>query len=251
VEAARFPPRFARGCRKIARKRMTLSRTYRDRLRALLSDAERRTFARLNSPQKIQDFLDRIPANYETHGPTHMSPRRMLKERLAHCTEGALFAIASLAYHGREGFLIDLRALPADQDHVVAVFRDNGLWGAISKTNHPILRWRDPIYRSPRELVMSYAHEYFLRGGRKSLLNYSRPFRVTRYTPRRWVIAEDNLDWLIAALDDSPHLPLAPAAALRRRRFATAIERRAVETNVEWPRPKRARRARRSRKRRS
>ena len=142
-------------------------------LRALLTPSERRVFARLNTPQKIQDYLDRIPINFELDGDTHMSPRRVLKERKAHCTEGALFAAACLAYHGKPVFLMDLRALPADQDHVVALFRDGKLWGAISKTNHPVLRWRDAIYRSPRELAMSYAHEYYLRNGRMSLLAYS------------------------------------------------------------------------------
>ena len=221
--------------------------SYRHRLRALLTRAERSIFFRLNSPRKIQDFLDAVPANFERGGPTHMSPRRMLKERVAHCTEGALYAVACLAYHGREAFLLDLRALPADQDHVVALFREKRLWGAISKTNHPILRWRDPIYRSPRELVMSYAHEYFLRNGRKSLLAYSRPFRVTRYAPERWVVAPENLDWLIEALDNSPHLPLAPPAALHARRPASRLERRAVE-HVDWPAPRRRRRPHKARK---
>ena len=78
---------------------------------------------------------------------------------------------------------MDMRALPSDQDHVLALFRQRGLWGAISKTNHAVLCWRDPIYRSPRELAMSYAHEYCLDGGKKSLLAYSRPFNLTRYKP--------------------------------------------------------------------
>jgi hypothetical protein len=99
-----------------------------------------------------------------------------------------------------------------------------------------VLRWRDPIYRSPRELAMSYAHEYYLKSGRKSLIAYSRPFRLTRYAPARWVTAEENLDWLIIALDDSPHLPLAPKDALRRQRRATAFERK-VTDQPEWRAP--------------
>ena len=132
---------------------------YRKRLRALLTPAEHRTFARLDTPPKIQDFLDRLPANFELDGDTVMSPRRMLQTRLAHCAEGALFAAAVLAFHGRPAWLMDIRALPRDQDHIVALFKQRGHWGAISKTNHAILRWRDPIYRTPRELAMSYAHE--------------------------------------------------------------------------------------------
>jgi hypothetical protein len=174
-----------------------------------------------------------------------MSPRRVLLERKAHCTEGALFAAACLAFHGKPVFLMDLRALPADQDHVVALFRAGRLWGAISKTNHPVLRWRDPIYRSPRELAMSYANEYFLGGGRMSLLAYSRPFRITRYAPRRWVIAADDLDWLVLALDNSRHLPLAPRRALANRRPATATERRASDI-ADWPEPRQRRRRKKS-----
>jgi hypothetical protein len=222
---------------------MTDRKVYREAVRALLTPAERRLFARLDTPQKIQTFLDQLPANFELKGDTHMSPRRVLIERTAHCTEGALLAAACLAFHRRPTFLMDLRALPADQDHVVALFKENNLWGAISKTNHPILRWRDPIYRTPRELAMSYAHEYFLPSGRKSLLAFSKPFAVTRYAPQRWVTAADDLHWLIAALDDSPHLALAPKRILNNRRRASALERRTAE-NIEWPDPRKPTRKR-------
>ena len=121
---------------------------YRNALRALLTPAEQRVFARLDTPQKIQTFLDRLPANYELDGDTAMSPRRMLQTRIAHCAEGALFAAAVLSFHGKRAWLMDIQALPSDQDHIVALFKERGLWGAISKTNHAILRWRDPIYRS-------------------------------------------------------------------------------------------------------
>jgi hypothetical protein len=219
---------------------MTQRKAYRDALRDLLTPAERRVFARLKTPKKIQDFLDTLPINFELDGDTHMSPRSVLKARKAHCTEGALFAAACLAFHGEPVFLMDLRALPADQDHVVALFHTGKLWGAISKTNHPVLRWRDPIYRSPRELAMSYANEYFLRNGRMSLVTYSKPFRVTRYAPQRWIIAPDDLDWLVLALDNSPHLPLAPRRALNKRRRVSRLERRASDY-TEWRKPRKRR----------
>lgn len=219
-----------------------MNRSYRRKLAAILTPQERRQFDRLNTPEKIQDFLDTLPANFEPNGDTHMSPRRVLKERVAHCTEGAIFAAACLAFHGRDAHLLDLRSLPADQDHVVTLFRRRELWGAISKTNHAVLRWRDPIYRSPRELAMSYAHEYYLKSGRKSLTAFSKPFRLTRYAPSRWVTAEENLDWLIVALDDSPHVALASPSALRRQRRATAFERR-VTDQPEWRPPRRTTRS--------
>lgn len=210
---------------------------YRNRLRALLTPAEHKAFARLDTPQKIQTFLDRVPANYCLDGDTAMSPRTMLKVRLAHCAEGAAFAAAALMYHGKKAWLVDMRALPSDQDHIITLFKVRGLWGAISKTNHAILRWRDPIYRSPRELMMSYAHEYCLSSGRKSLLEYSRPISLTRYAPSRWVTLPEDLDWLLVMLDDAPHLPIAPKRAMKKLRRATPVELKA-QSILEWPDPR-------------
>ena len=211
--------------------------SYRRKLRAALTAAERRLFARLDSAQKVQSFLDRLPANFEVDGEGTMSPRRVLGAGMAHCAEAALFAAAVFAYHGDAPLLMDLRALPSDQDHVIAPFRQRGLWGAISKTNHAILRWRDPIYRSWRELAMSYAHEYCLPGGKKSLLAFSRPFALTRYAPARWATTEDDLNWLMDVLDDSPHVAVAPAAALRSRRRSSAVELDSQKI-TEWPDPR-------------
>jgi len=210
---------------------------YRNRLRALLTPAEHRTFARLDTPQKIQTFLDRIPANFCLNGDTAMSPRTMLKAKLAHCAEGAVFAAAALIYNGKQAWLVDMRARPTDQDHIITLFKVNGLWGAISKTNHAILRWRDPIYRSPRELLMSYAHEYTLASGQKSLLEYSRPISLTRYSPSRWATLPEDLDWLLVELDTAPHIPLAPKYAMRKLRRATLVELQA-QSIVEWPDPR-------------
>lgn len=148
-----------------------------------------------------------------------------------------MFAAVCLLFHGRDAWLMDLRAIPADHDHVVCLFRERGRWGALSKSNHVVLRWRDPIYATPRELAMSYAHEYFLSGGKKSLLSFSRPFALRRFAPRRWVNAEEELDWLIAALDDSRHEAIAPKAALRARRTASRFERRVVDIE-EYPHPR-------------
>jgi hypothetical protein len=217
---------------------MAETKRYRRAIDALLTPRERRLFTRLDTPRKIQDYLDSLPANFELDGDTHMSPRRVIATRVAHCTEGALLAAACLIYNGRDAFLLDLRSLPTDQDHVVTLFRERGYWGAISKTNHAVLRWRDPIYESPRELAMSYAHEYFLPGGTKSLMSFSKPFRLTRYAPKRWVTAQDNLDWLVIALDDSPHIPIAPRRVLKQRRRTSRFERDVLD-QAEWTKPRR------------
>ncbi|MGN6570313.1 MAG: hypothetical protein ACTHLO_02740 [Pseudolabrys sp.] len=204
-------------------------------LNDLLTPAERRLFARLGTPQKIQDFLDRMPVNFEPDGDTVMSPRRMLKAGVAHCAEGALFAAAVLMFHRKPVWLVDLRARPTDHDHVIAVFKKHGRFGAISKTNHSILRWRDPIYKSVRELAMSYSHEYCLPSGQKSMLAFSRPFSLARYKFSRWVTADDELHWLMDALDNSPHEDVAPKRIKQRRSRKIEIEAQGL---TEWERPR-------------
>src|SRR3989344_2305597 len=116
---------------------------YQKQIRALLSPTERRLYEKLKTPEKIQDFLDPFPVNFELTGETYHSPRLVLKQKSAHCFEAALLAASLLAYHGEEPLLMDLRVAAPDEDHVVALFTQNGRWGAISKTNHVILRWRD------------------------------------------------------------------------------------------------------------
>jgi hypothetical protein len=184
-----------------------------------------------------------MPPNFELDGDTAMSPRTMLREHTCHCSEAAFFAAAALAYHGKRAWLMDIIALPSDKDHVVTLFQEHRLWGAISKTNHAVLRWRDPIYRTPRELAMTYAHEYNLNGGKKSMLAYSRPFNLLRYSPARWVVSPTDLDWLLYALELSPHVPVAPKHVLRNRRRSTRVELKSQDV-TEWPVPRARRVAR-------
>ena len=197
---------------------------YRERLRAILTPAERKIFSKLTTPQKIQDYLDTLPINFEMAGETYMSPRRTLRAKKAHCFEGALVAAAALAFHGQKPLLMDLRTVHPYEDHIVALFMSGGLWGAISKTNHVILRYRDAVYRSPRELAMSYFHEYIESDGKKSLREYSAPFDLSRYAPAQWITAEDEMHWLVAALDNSKHSPIAPKKIMRQLREAAPIE---------------------------
>src|ERR1700690_3868497 len=114
---------------------------------------EMQVFERLNTPQKIQQFLDKLPINFEENGETYLSPREMLRHKTAHCSEAAIFAAVALWYHGQKPLILDLKTWK-DQDHVVTLFKQNGYWGAISKTNHAALRYRDPIYKTVRELVL-------------------------------------------------------------------------------------------------
>lgn len=164
-----------------------------------------------------------------------MSPRQMLMANKAHCVEGAMFAAAVLAYHGHEPLLMDLETSDDDLDHVVAVFKVGGRWGAISKTNYPVLRWRDPIYMNPRELMASYFHEYFLDSGKKTLLRWGGPFSLKKYDPATWVVAPGDIDWVPEALGDARHSPFAPKALMRKLRKATKIETKTTLTR-EWTR---------------
>lgn len=209
--------------------------TYGDKIRAILSPTENKLFRGLTAPQKIQDYLDTLSINFELKGETYMSPRRVIRTRTAHCFEGALLAAAALAIHGQEPLLMDLQTSPSDEDHVVALFIQNGRWGAISKTNHYILRYRDAVYESPRELAMSYFHEYMELSGKKSLRAYSKPYDLSRFSPKRWVTEEEDLVWLVDALDDSKHFPIAPKKNLQNLRRASRIELQALEQE-EWSR---------------
>ena len=202
-------------------------------LKTLLSPAERKIFERLTTPQKIQDYLDTLPYNFEPDGETYMSPRRTIRAKVAHCFEGALFAAAALAYHGHNPLLLDLNTTHGDDDHLVALFKKGSYWGAISKTNHAILRYRDPVYTSVRELAMSYFHEYYLLDGRKTLRSFSVPLNISKYKLDSWLTAEDDLIWLADALTDAKHTPVAPPDHIRALRRATSFEIAALDS-TEW-----------------
>ncbi len=198
-----------------------------------LKKEEEAVFKRLDTPQKIQDFLLTIPTNYEKRRRTFYSPRRMLREKKAHCLEGAVFAAAAFLFHGHEPLLLDLTPLPGDEAHVVALFKQRGRWGAISKTSHAGLRYRDPVYKTPRELALSYFHEYFLHGsGKKTLRSWGGPFNLKKFGTK-WVTDEKNLWYIDHALDHIPHHPFLPPGQERHLRPADPIERRAAKLS-EW-----------------
>lgn len=187
-----------------------------------LSPAQARLLARLQTPEQIQDFVSSIPINFEPEGDTCLSVTEVLRQRRAHCIEGAFVAACALWMNGRPPLLMDFQAM-ADDDHVIAVFRRGRHWGAISKSNHIWLRWRDPIYRNPRELAMSYFHEY-VRGASKTLWKCSRPFDLRRLDPREWVTNTEPCWDVAEALDLSPHFPLITRAQARRLKRRDKLE---------------------------
>jgi len=199
-----------------------------------LTEAEFRILERLDSPERIQAFLDAIPANFEPDGDTVLSVREVLRRRRAHCIEGAMVAACALWIQGEPPLLADLEAVQ-DYDHVVALFRRNGCWGAISKTNHVLLRYRDPVYRTLRELAMSYFHEYANRRGQKTLRTYSRAFDLRTVDPKRWVTSPKDCFEVAERLDELRHFPLISKRQERGLRTRDRMERRAQQLREHPP----------------
>ena len=184
-----------------------------------LGKAEFAILRRLDTPAKIQDYLFNLKQNFEPDGDACRPVRVVLRTKNAHCIEGAMLAGAALWVHGEPPLLMDMRA-EHDFDHVVALFRRRGFWGAISKTNGAYLRWRDPVYRSLRELAMSYMHEYSNKREYKSLREYSLPFDLRRVDPAIWAAGEKDAWEVPERLEEVRHFRLvtrAQARALTRR----------------------------------
>ncbi len=195
-----------------------------------------RLYARLKTPASIQTFLNTLPANFESGGETYMSPLRTIREQKAHCMEGALLAASILRYHGAKPLLMDLRVQRPDQDHVVALFQQGGYWGAISKTNHAVLRYREPVYKTLRELALSYFHEYFDNAtGKKNLREYSVPVHMGRFDHLEWETTEADLWDIVEAVDNARHFPLLNKKQISNLRPAEQIEI-AAGSITEWNR---------------
>ena len=154
--------------------------------------AELRRLRALKTPALVQRFLDQLPYH---HGNTAWSPRLVLRGNTAHCLEGAIFAAAALRVNGFPPLLLDLEAV-RDVDHVIAVYRYDGHWGAIAKSNFAGLRYREAVYRSLRELVMSYFDVYYNLLGERTLRAYSRPVNLARFDRLAWMTTDKPV-WFI------------------------------------------------------
>jgi hypothetical protein len=159
-----------------------------------LSPRELSRLRALSTPARIQRFLDDL--DYDVAGRHCRSPRRVLREGKVQCMDGALFAAAALRLQGRPPLILDLEA-DRDDDHVIAVYRQNGAWGALGRSNYSGLRFREPVFRTIRELALSYIETYFNLAREKTLRRYSRPVSLTRFDARRWMTAEEDL-WYVA-----------------------------------------------------
>ncbi|MDB5204779.1 MAG: hypothetical protein JWP09_807 [Candidatus Taylorbacteria bacterium] len=200
-----------------------------------LTKSELAILRRLNTPIKIQNFIDDIPTNFELDGETNKSPRRTLRENKAHCLEGALLAALALWINGHKPLIMDMKSTDNDVDHVIAPFKINGYWGCVSKTNHATIRYRDPVYKTIRELAMSYFHEWFMDvDGTKTLRSFSEPYDLRKFK-KNWITEEKDLWEISELLDSLKHFKVAPEKNIKMVRVADAMERKAGKIQ-EWGR---------------
>lgn len=187
---------------------------------------EIQTLKKINTPAKVQDFLNDLRFNFEENGvDTIKSPLRVYREGNAHCIEGAILGAFILSLNGHEPLILHMGATEDDFDHVIALFKQDGLFGAISKTNHAVLRYREPIYKNIHELVKSYFHEYFTFDGKKNLRTYSVPLNLNIFKSRKWMEAEDDLWYVDEKLDKIKHYNIASSRVIKNLRLADKIER--------------------------
>ena len=180
---------------------------------------------RLSTPAKVQDWLDGLVYRAEDRAA---SPRRVMEERRAHCYDGALFAAAALRHHGHPPLLLDMWA-DRDDDHVLAVFRVDGHFGAVAKSNFAGLRFREPIHRTLRELVLSYFEPYFNLQREKTLRAYSGLLHLAPFDRLRWMFRDEPLELISDRLDALPHRRILTRAMERR---LTPVDRRSMKAGM-------------------
>jgi len=187
--------------------------------------AELAVLRRLATPSRVQDFVDGLAYRAEDDPGC---PRRVIEERRANCYDGAIFAAAALRRLGHPPLLVDLWAV-RDDDHVLAVFRARGRWGAVAKSNFAGLRWREPVYRTLRELAMSYFEDYFNADGERTLRAFSRPLSLARHDRLNWTFEDTHLQALSDRLDALPHQALLTPAMVR---ALTRVDRRSMQAGM-------------------
>ncbi len=173
--------------------------------------SELRTLRTLNTPWKIQTFLDKLPYHLED---TAFSPRSVLRHRTAHCLEGAIFAAAALRMNGYEPLVFDLEA-ENDTDHVLAIYREAGGWGAIGSSNYPNCRFRAPIHRTLRELAISYFNDYFNNRRERTMRTFSRPVNLKRFDRMNWMTTDEEVWFIPEYLLEIPHTKLLTPAMVK------------------------------------
>ncbi|MGC4122493.1 MAG: hypothetical protein QM765_49530 [Myxococcales bacterium] len=194
--------------------------------------AERKVFARLKTPLDVQGYLDGVVYSDDKFA---RSPRSVMRDRLANCFDGALFAAAALRQLGHKPLLLDMRPDPTlDDDHVVALFKQLGCWGSVGKSNFVGLRYREPIHRTVREVVISYFNDYYNSLGDKTLRSFAGPVDLTKVDALEWMTRDERLDEVGDYLNRARHVPIASPKQIRR--FAK-MDKRSLEAGLLGSRP--------------
>ena len=193
--------------------------------------AELRAIRAMKDPYGVQKFLNSLPYHL---AHTSWSPRKVLRERTAHCLEGAIFAAAALRVLGFPPLLLDLEA-ERDTDHVLALYRVDGYWGTVATSNFSSCRFREPVYRTLRELAMSYLNSYCNLLGERTLRTYSRPVNLARFDHLDWMTSEDNVWFIAEYLCTIPHTRLLTA---KQERALHRLDRRSFESETHGRRSK-------------
>ena len=194
--------------------------------------SELRQLLSLKTPAGIQKYLDDLPYNL---GYTARSPRKVLQDRIASCLEGAIFAAAALRVLGFPPLIFDLEA-DRDTDHVIGIFKVRGHWGAVAKSNFTGCRYREPVYRSLRELAMSYFNIYFNLRGERTLRRYSRPVNLARFDHLRWMTTDKPIWFIAEHLCEIPHNALLTSTMEKN---LTRVDARTVRAEMVGHRKKR------------
>ena len=192
---------------------------------ANLRARDRRALARLTTPAAIQSFLDSIPYSADDR---YRCPLSVVRDRRAHCFDGAVFAAALLARAGWPPLLVNMYS-ERDDEHLLAVFKRAGCWGAVAQSNFVGLRYREPVYRSLRELVMSYFEDYFNIEGLRSLRSYTRPLNLAAFDGLGWTVHDEIMDCIAERLDRLQRIPVLTGEMVAR---LTPLDRRSYRAGM-------------------
>jgi hypothetical protein len=190
----------------------------------MLTRSEQRIMARLTSPAKIQEFLDQT--SYSTED-IYRCPLRVLRECRAHCFDGAVFAAAALRRLGFPPLVLELVPNERDDDHLIALYKRDGLWGAVAKSNFVGLRFREPVFRNLRELVLSYFEQFYNVAGEKTLRAYTLPLNLTAFDALGWTVKDEPLDQIAESLDKKRRISVITDEAVRQLSLADERSRKA------------------------
>jgi hypothetical protein len=179
----------------------------------MLTSRERKTISKLKDPIRIQEFLDSIPYSTDDF---YRCPLRVLRDRVAHCFDGALYAAAALRLISFPPMIIDMLPNNRDDEHLLAVFKMDDHWGAVGKSNFVGLRYREPVYRSLRELVMSYFEQYYNAEREKTFRAYTRPLNLTTFDELNWMTSDEHLEKVARRLDEIQRVPVLTKAMIAR-----------------------------------